>query len=139
MNATETQSQIHRAIGDLQTLKEQWAGVESIDKEREKAEAKLSGVKASLKAVQGEVKEALQYRDKYLAEAREKLAEGQRLDKENKTKGKRLADINSALGGFPELERRLERLDAEFRGKAGEVSNLVGELIKTLREQQQGG
>ena len=89
--------------------------------------------------MQGEVKEALQYRDKYLAEAREKLAEGQRLDKENKTKSKKLSEVNSALSGLPELERRIQRLDAEFRGKAGDVSNLVGELIKTLREQQQQG
>jgi len=57
MNAAETQSGIQRAIGDLTTLREQWAGVESIDAERKKAEAKLAGVKQNVAGMRAEFNE----------------------------------------------------------------------------------
>jgi len=137
MNA-QTQTDIQRAIGDLQTLREQWSGVESIDKEREKAEAKLAAAKQNVVAMRAEFNEVKRAHDDILKKALAKQSELEKLDAELKRKSKRLADINAALSGFPELERRIERLDAEFRGKAGEVSNLIGELLKTLREHQGG-
>jgi len=50
----QTQSDIQRAIGDLTTLREQWSGVESIDAEREKAEANLAGVKQNVAGMRAE-------------------------------------------------------------------------------------
>jgi hypothetical protein len=63
-------------------LRDQLAGVESMDAERAKAKAALDHSKKYLEQTKGEVKEATHYRDKYLAEAREKLAESERLDKQ---------------------------------------------------------
>jgi len=138
MNATETQSGIQRAIGDLTTLREQWAGVESIDAERKKAEAKLAGVKANVAAMRAEFNEVKAAHDKLLAQAYEKQAECQRLDKEIKTKSKKLSEVKAALSALPDLGRRLERFDAEFKGKAAELSNVNAALINTLRQQQGG-
>ena len=47
-----------------------------------------------LKGAQGEVKEAEHFRDKYLGEAREKLAESERLDKEIKEKRVVVSQLN---------------------------------------------
>src|SRR5215469_7531864 len=74
------------AISDLRTLSSQLTGIESIDAERAQAQAKLDHATKYLTQTKAEVKEAEHYRDKYLAEAREKLAESERLDKEIKEK-----------------------------------------------------
>ena len=133
---TNTQSDIQRAIGDLQQLRQQWSGVESIDQEREKVEAKLDAVKANVVAMRAEFSEVKRSYDQILAKAHAEQAKLEKLEREVKAKTKKLAEVNAAFAQLPELERRLERLDAEFRGKAGEVSNLLGELLKTLRQQQ---
>ena len=98
MNA-ETQSNIQRAIGDLSQLREQWAGVESIDKEREKVEAKLAGVKQNVAAMRAEFNEVKTAHDKILAKAHEEQAKLEKLQAENaklkreleKLKGKKAA------------------------------------------------
>ena len=83
---TEQQDVLQRSISDLIVMRDQLAGIENIDQEQARVQAKLDHTKQYLKAAQGEVKEALHYRDKYLAEARDKLAESERLDKEIKEK-----------------------------------------------------
>jgi len=80
------QVNLNNIVSNLQTLREQMAGIESIDADAARARAQLESVKRQLEGAKGEVREALHYRDKYLAEAKEKLAESERLDKEIKEK-----------------------------------------------------
>ena len=77
---------LKHSISDLIVLRDQLSGIENIDQEQARVQAKLDQTKKYLAGAKGEVKEALHYRDKYLAEAREKLAESERLDKEIKEK-----------------------------------------------------
>ena len=73
-----TQTDIQRAIGDLQTLKEQWAKVESIDAEREKSEAKLAGVKQNVAGMRAEFNEVKRAHDDILKKAQAAQTELQR-------------------------------------------------------------
>ena len=91
---TEQQDVLKRSISDLIVMRDQLAGIENIDAERQKAQAKLDSVKRQLEGAKGEVKEAVHYRDKYLAEAREKLAESERLEKEIKEKRVVVGQLN---------------------------------------------
>jgi hypothetical protein len=77
---------IQRIIANLTVYRDQVGGIDDLKAEHANAQAKLDSTKQQLKGWQQEVKEATQWRDKYLAEAREKLAESERLDKEIKDK-----------------------------------------------------
>jgi chromosome segregation ATPase len=78
----------------LKELGEQLGDIEEMNKERAKAQAQLDALKRELASWKQEVAEAKGYRDKYLAEARGKLAESERLDKEIKTKGEEITAMN---------------------------------------------
>jgi hypothetical protein len=78
----EAQPLIQRIISNLTDYGNQVGEIDDLKAEREKAQAQLDATKQQLKGWQQEVKEAEHYRDKYLAEAREKLAESERLDKQ---------------------------------------------------------
>src|SRR5215472_17010189 len=97
MTAAETQSHIQRAVGDLQTLKEQWAGVESIDKEREKAQAKLDAVKQNVAAMRAQLNEVKRAHDQILAKAHADQAKLSKLEVEIKRKTAELTKIQGEL------------------------------------------
>jgi uncharacterized coiled-coil DUF342 family protein len=73
---------------------DQLGDLDELTKETAKAKAKLDAVKRDLASWKQEIVEAKHNRDKYLAEAREKLAESERLDKEIKTKGEEVSALN---------------------------------------------
>ena len=77
---------LQRSIADLIAHRDQLTGIDDLDQEQARVQAKLDHTKQYLKAAQGEIKEAEHFRDKYLGEAKEKLAESERLDKEIKEK-----------------------------------------------------
>jgi hypothetical protein len=62
--------------------------------EQQKAQAQLDHTNKYLKQTQAQVKEAEYFRDKYMAEAREKAAESERLDKEIKEMRATAAQLN---------------------------------------------
>ena len=134
MNATETQSQIHRAIGDLQTLKEQWAGVESIDKERDKAQAKLDGVKQNIVAMRAEFNEVKTAHDKILAKAREDQAKLEKLEGEIKRRSKELGAINAELAKIPDKLRGFDKFVADLRRESDKVSQ-INDGLNAIRVQ----
>jgi hypothetical protein len=86
MTAPSTLKQSHdvlkASISDLIVLRDQWGKIESMEAERTKVKAELDHQTKFLTQTQGEVKEATYFRDKYMAEAREKAAESERLTKE---------------------------------------------------------
>ena len=88
------QDVLNRSISDLQTLSGQLAGIGTIDADAARARAQLESVKRQLEGAKAEVKEALHFRDKYLGEARDKLAESERLDKEIKEKRVLVSQLN---------------------------------------------
>jgi len=94
---TEQQDVLKASISELIVLRDQLAGIESIDAERARVKAALDHQTKFLAQTKGEVKEAETYRDKYLAEAKEKLAECERLDKEIKEKSVQVAQVNDYL------------------------------------------
>jgi hypothetical protein len=77
----EHQDVLKRSINDLMAYRDQVGEIDDLKAEKQKAQAQLDATKQQLKGWQQEVKEATHYRDKYLAEAREKVAESERLDK----------------------------------------------------------
>jgi peptidoglycan hydrolase CwlO-like protein len=85
------------SISDLKVLHDQLTGIDDLDDERAAAQAKLDETKRYLKQAQGEVKEALYFRDKYMAEAREKAAECERLTKEIAEKSAQVAQVNDYI------------------------------------------
>jgi len=91
---SEQQDVLKRSISDLIVLRDQLAGIDDLNAERAKVQAALDYETKFLAQTKGETKEAKHYRDKYLAEAREKLAEGERLDKENKEKSVVVSQLN---------------------------------------------
>jgi len=93
---------LRTAISDLQTLRGQLGGIESIDADAARARAQLDSVKRQLEGAKGEVKEALHYRDKYLAEAKAALEEKERLDKEIKEKSVQAAQANDYINKLRE-------------------------------------
>ena len=134
MNAVETQSNIQRAIGDLTTLREQWSGVESIDKEREKAEPKLAGVKQKIAAMRDEFNEVQRAHDKILAKAHEEQAKLQKLEGEIKRKSAELTNINGEFDKLRELLREYEALDPGFQ-KLAVLMNDTKTAVNSLRAQ----
>ena len=99
---TAQQDVLQRSISDLQTLSGQLAGIGTIDADAARARAQLESVKRQLEGAKAEVKEALHYRDKYLGEAREKLAESERLDKEIREKSVQVAQVNDYINKMRE-------------------------------------
>jgi len=85
---------LRASISDLIVLRDQRGGIDDLKAERARAQAQLDATKQQLKGWQQEVKEATQWRDKYLAEARDKLAECERLDKEIKEKRVVVSQLN---------------------------------------------
>jgi len=83
---TQHQDVLKHSISELIAHRDQLGGIDDLNAERAKVKAALDYEKKLLAQTKGEVKEAAGYRDKYLAEAREKLAECERLDKEIKEK-----------------------------------------------------
>jgi chromosome segregation ATPase len=82
----QSQGLIERIISDMTVYRDQVGVIDDLKAEHAKAQAQLDATKQQLKGWQQEVKEAQHYREKYLAEAREKVAESERLDKEIKEK-----------------------------------------------------
>jgi hypothetical protein len=72
-----------RSISDLQTLSGQLGGIESIDAERTKAQAKLDNIKRETAGWKNERDEVKRAYDKILAEAHAEQANKERLVKEN--------------------------------------------------------
>src|SRR5262249_20873502 len=124
MNAIETQSQIQRSIGDLQQLRDQWSGVESIDKEREKAEAKLAGVKANIVAMRGEFNEVRRAHDEILKKAQAAQTELQRMEREIKKRKGELAAINAELAKIPDKLRGFDKFVADLRRESDKLAQL---------------
>jgi uncharacterized coiled-coil DUF342 family protein len=85
---------IQRIISNLTDYGNQVGKIDDLKSEQQKAQAQVDQTKQQLKGWQQEVKEATQWRDKYLAEAREKLAECERLDKEIKEKRVVVSQLN---------------------------------------------
>jgi hypothetical protein len=90
----EAQPLIQRIISNLTVYGDQVGEIDDLKAEKQKAQAQLDQTKQQLKDWQQEVKEATQWRDKYLAEAREKVAESERLDKEIKEKRVVVSQLN---------------------------------------------
>jgi hypothetical protein len=82
------------SIADLKVLSEQLSGLDDIKAERQKAQAQLDYARKYLKQTQDQIKENEYFRDKYMAEAREKAAESERLDREIKEKRATAAQLN---------------------------------------------
>ena len=134
MTAAETQSHIQRAVGDLQTLKEQWAGVESIDKEREKAQAKLDAVKQNVAAMRAQFNEVKRAHDQILAKAHADQAKLSKLEVEIKRKTAELTKIQGEFDKLRQLLRTFESLDPGFQ----KLANLMNETkiaVNSLRAQ----
>ena len=119
-----TQSDIQRAIGDLSQLREQWAGVESIDKEREKAEAKLAGVKQNIAAMRAEFNEVQRAHDKILAKAHEDQAKLSKLEGEIKRRSAELGKINAALAEIPGKLRGFDKFVSDLRNESDKLSQI---------------
>jgi predicted RNase H-like nuclease (RuvC/YqgF family) len=85
---------IQRIISNLTDYGDQVGKIDDLKAEQQKAQAKLDQTKQQLKDWQQEVKETTYYRDKYLAEARDKAAECERLDKEIKEKRVVVSQLN---------------------------------------------
>jgi chromosome segregation ATPase len=132
VNAIETQSGIQRAIGDLQTLKEQWSGVESIDKERDKAQAKLDAVKQNVAAMRGEFNEVKHAHAQILTKAREDQAKLQGLQGEIKRKSAELTKINAEFDKLRQLLREFEALDPGFQ-KLAVLMNETKSAVNSVR------
>ena len=91
------QDVLKRSIHDLKVLGDQWSGIESMEAERAKVKAALDHETKYLAQTKGEVKEAAFFRDKYMAEAREKAAESERLDAEIAEKRVIVGQLNDAM------------------------------------------
>jgi septation ring formation regulator EzrA len=139
MNAVETQSQIRRAIGDLQLFRDQWGAVENAKVELAKVQSQIGAAKQDVAGWKNEVREVKAAYDDILRKAHAAQTELEKLDREVKRKTKELAGVNAALAKLPQLERQLEQFDAEIGRMAGELRNIIATQIQTLREQQQGG
>jgi hypothetical protein len=85
------------SIADLKTLSDQLGEIDDLKVEKQKAQAELDYAKKYLEQTKGEVKEAEYFRDKYLAEAREKSAESERLDADIKKKREDQANLSNWL------------------------------------------
>ena len=107
---------LRASISDLIVLRDQLGGIDDLKAERARAQAQLDATKQQLKGWQQEVKEATQWRDKYLAEARDKLAECERLDKEIKEKRVVVSQLDDYVN--------------KIRQKLG--PNVVGASLSTL-------
>jgi DNA repair exonuclease SbcCD ATPase subunit len=81
-------------ITELRTLGDQAGDIEELTKETAKAQARLDALKRDLASWKQEIVEAKHSRDRYLNEAREKLAESERLDKEIKAKREEVSTLN---------------------------------------------
>ena len=119
-----TQTDIQRAIGDLQALREQMAEVESIDKEREKAEAKLAGVKQNVVAMRAEFNEVKRAHDQIRAKAVEDQAKLEKLQAEIKRKSKELAGINAELAKIPGKLTGFGKFVADLRLESDKLSQI---------------
>jgi DNA repair exonuclease SbcCD ATPase subunit len=84
-------------ISDLKVFSGQVGDLDDMKEELARVQAQIDSAKRQLEVMKGEVKETTYYRDKYLAEAREKLAESQRLDKEIKERSAQLTVISDDL------------------------------------------
>ena len=119
-----TQTDIQRAIGDLQTLREQWSGVETIDKEREKAEAKLAAVKQNVVAMRGEFNEVRRAYDDILKKAQAAQSELGKLEGEVKRRSKELAAINAELAKIPDKLRGFDRFVNDLRHESNKLAQI---------------
>ena len=119
-----TQSDIQRAIGDLQQLREQWSGVESIDKEREKAQAKLDAVKQNVAGMRGEFNEVRRAHDDILKKAQAAQTELQRMEREIKKRKGELAGINAELAKIPDKLRGFDKFVADLRRESDKLAQL---------------
>jgi len=130
--SAETQSQIHRAIGDLQTLREQWAEVESIDAEREKAEAKLTAINQNIAAKRGELAEVKHAHKQILAKAYEDQSKHEKLQAEIKRKTAELTKINGEFDALRQLFREFDSLEPGFK-KLGDLMTETKAAVGSLR------
>jgi len=130
----QTQSDIQRAIGDLQTLRKQWDGVESIDKEREKAEAKLDTVKQNIVAMRGEFNEVKRAHDQILAKAHEEQAKLTKLEGEVKRRTAELGKINAELAKIPDKLRGFDKFVEDLRHESDKLSQ-INDGLNAIRVQ----
>ena len=129
-----TQSDIQRAIGDLQTLREQWSGVESIDKEREKAQAKLEAVKQNIVVMRGEFNEVKHAHGEILKKAQAAQSELGKLEGEVKRRSKELAAINAELAKIPDKLRGFDRFVADLRRESDKLAQ-INDGLNAIRVQ----
>src|SRR5215469_440657 len=120
----QTQSDLQRAIGDLTTLREQWSGVESIDAERKKAEARLDAVKQNIVAMRGEFNEVKHAHGEILKKAQAAQTELGKLEGEVKRRSKELAAINAELAKIPDKLRGFDKFVADLRRESDKVSQI---------------
>jgi chromosome segregation ATPase len=132
--SAETQSNIQRAIGDLQNLREQWSGVETIDKEREKAEAKLDAVRQNVAGMRAEFNEVKRAHDQILAKAHEDQAKLEKLQSEIKRKTAELTKIHGDFTKLRQLLREFEALEPGFQKLTSLMTNTKA-AVNSLRAQ----
>src|SRR5262249_25381757 len=130
----QTQSNIQRAIGDLQTLREQWSGVETIDAERKKAEAKLDAVKQNVAGMRAEFNSVKNAHDQILKKAHEEQAKLTKLEGEVKRGSKELAEINAALAEIPGKLRGFDKFVADLRHESDKLAQ-INDGLNAIRVQ----
>jgi len=124
VNAVETQSQLQRSIGDLEQLRQQWSGVESVEKEREKAQAKLDAVTKNVAGMRGEFNEVKRAHDDILKKALAAQAELSKLEGEIKKRKGELAGINAELAKIPDKLRGFDKFVEELRHECDKLTEI---------------
>src|SRR5262249_44192116 len=119
-------------IGDLQQLREQWSGVESIDKEREKAQAKLDAVKQNVAGMRGEFNEVRRAHDDILKKAHAAQTELERMEREIKKRKGEVAAINAELAKISDKLRGFDRFVAVLRRESDKLAQL-NDGLNTIR------
>jgi chromosome segregation ATPase len=135
----DAQGGVNRIIGDLQTLREQWEGVESIDAERAKAEAKLAAAKQNVAGMRSEFAEVKHAHDEILKKGLEKQDALEKLDREIKQRRGELAKINAEFNKIRALLVEFAKLGDDFRvlsevtaGKLSEFNAAMNKLRAQL-------
>ena len=131
---TQTQSDIQRSVGDLQQLRDQLSGVESIDAERKKAQAKLDAVKANVAGMRAEFNEVKVAHDKILTKALEDQAKLEKLQAEIKRRSKELAAINAELAKIPDKLRGFDKFVTDLRRESEKLAQ-INDGLNAIRVQ----
>jgi len=126
---SNTQVHINRLVSDLQTHRQQWGEIDSIDQARAAVQVRLDAATEELKARRGEIKEVQWQRDQILKAAREDLAKNELIKAENK----RLAAANAALEA--DIKTSSGRVTQAVKQFAEQVESAIGTAMTKLRQE----